>query len=353
LAVVLSGWPRISETFAVNELLALRRAGMLAAVFATKGGDGSLLQPGWSELDRLVHVLPDGDAETQGRIVAARLRGCGVAAVHGYFAHQPAAVAASAARRLGVPYGFSVHALDVRKVDGDVLAARAAGAAVVVSCNPDAAATIAATGTRPRLVRHGVDLDRFTPSSLPNGPTLSLLAVGRLVEKKGFEVLIDALRLLPRPVRLRVVGDGPGRAPLVRAVARHGLQPRVELLGRRSHTHLPALYSAADVVVVPSVVDRRGDRDGLPNVVLEAMASGRPVVASDVAAVATAVCDGVTGLLVPPGDAGALATALTVLADDATLRQRLGDAGRVEAECGFDLHRCGRELCRTLEQSYG
>jgi glycosyltransferase involved in cell wall biosynthesis len=88
-------------------------------------------------------------------------------------------------------------------------------------------------------------------------------------------------------------------------------------------------------------------------VVLEAMASGRPVVASDVAAVATAVCEGVTGLLVPPGDADALTRALTVLADDPALRLRLGDAARVEVECGFDLQRCGRDLCRTLEQSYG
>src|SRR5215213_6011652 len=97
LAVVVSGWPRVSETFAVNELLALQRAGMLTAVFATKAGDPTLRQPGCGELAPLVEVLPPGDARAQGAIVARRLAGQGVAAVHGYFAHQPAAVAAEAA----------------------------------------------------------------------------------------------------------------------------------------------------------------------------------------------------------------------------------------------------------------
>lgn len=353
LGVVLSGWPRVSETFALNELLALRRAGMLAAVFATKPGDGSLCQPGWDEIDPLVEVLPDGDAEAQGAVVAGRLAGAGVTAVHGYFAHQPAAVAAAAAARLGVPYGFSAHALDVRKVPAGVLAERAAGAAVVVSCNADAAAAIEAAGTTPRLVRHGVDLDRFRPVPPPAGAVTELLAVGRLVEKKGFDVLVAALALVDRPFRLRLVGDGPERPAVEAAVARLGLGDRVALLGRRTHDELPALYAAADVVVVPSVVDANRDRDGLPNVVLEAMASGRPVVASDVAAVGTAVRPGLTGLLVPPRRPDALAAALVRLLDDPEERGRLGAAARAEAEARFDLLDCSRELRRTFERFYG
>lgn len=353
LGVVVSGWPRVSETFALNELLALREAGMLAAVFATKPGDGSMRQPGWDEIDPLVEVLPDGDADAQGAVVAGRLAGSGVAAVHGYFAHRPAAVAAAAAARLGVPYGFSAHALDVRKVPAAVLAERAAGAAVVVSCNADAAAAIEATGTTPRLVRHGVDLARFRPVPPPGGPVAELLAVGRLVEKKGFVVLVEALAAVDRPFRLRLVGDGPERARVETAVAGLGLGDRVELLGRRTHDELPALYAGADVVVVPSVVDANRDRDGLPNVVLEAMASGRPVAASDVGAVATAVRHGVTGVLVPPGQPDALAVALSALLDDPGARRRLGAAARSEVEARFDLLACSGELRRTLEQVYG
>jgi glycosyltransferase involved in cell wall biosynthesis len=352
VAVVVSGWPRVSETFALNELLALRRAGMLASVFATKPGDPSLRQPGATELDALVEVLPEVDAAAQAEVVAARLAGSGLDALHGYFAHQPAEVASLAARRLGVPYGFSAHALDVRKVSPDALAARAAGAAVVVSCNPDAAKSIARLGTTPLLVRHGVDVRRFHATPLPHGDEWVVLGVGRLVEKKGFDVLVDALGRVDRPWRLRLVGDGPERARLEAAAFALGVSDRVELLGRRTHDELPALYAAADVVAVPSVVDRNGDRDGLPNVVLEAMASARPVVASDVAAISTAVHNGVNGLLVPARDPDALAQSLTALHDDRALAGRLGCRARAHAEERFDLRRCADELCRTLERTY-
>lgn len=352
IAVILSGWPRVSETFALHELLALRRRGLLAAVFATKPGDASLVQPEACEVDDLVELLPDADVEAQVDRVIERLDGLGVRAVHGYFAHRPAEIAALAAARLGVPYGFSVHALDVRKVSAEVLAERCAGAGVVVSCNDDAAATIRAAGGDPVLVRHGVSLDRFRcPIAHREGP-VSLLAVGRLVEKKGFPVLVDALRHLPAHVSLRIVGEGPQRDLLAARVADAGLGGRVELVGRRTHADLPDLYAAADIVVVPSVVDAAGDRDGLPNVVLEAMACGRAIVASDVAAIPSAIVDGAHGLLVPPGDAVALAGALGALVADPALRVRLGAAARARAEERFALRSCTDAFCDLLVERY-
>lgn len=353
VAVVVSGWPRVSEVFALNELLALQRAGMLAAVFATKPGDESLRQPATQQLRSLVHHLPAGDVETQAASVVDRLDGTDVTAIHGYFAHHPAAVAAAAAGRRGVGYGFSVHALDARKISRAEMAERSAGAALVVSCNPDAAAEVEAAGRLPILVRHGVDLSAFSVSAAPNRHPVSLLTVGRFVEKKGFEVLLEALALVERPWQLRVIGDGPLRPCLEAVIARRGLGDRVELVGRCTHRVLPAMYAAADIVVVPSVVDRDGDRDGLPNVVLEAMASGRPVVASDVAAIATAVVDGVTGSLVPPGNAEALQRSLTALIDDPATRHQMGAAGRDVVESEFDLEHCASVFCRTLEAVYG
>jgi glycosyltransferase involved in cell wall biosynthesis len=353
IAVVVSGWPRVSEVFAQNELLALQRAGMLAGVFATKEGEAGPRQPGIDHLDGDVEQLPDGDVAQQGAALAGRLAGRGVSAVHGYFAHQPAAVAAEAARLLGVPYGFSVHALDARKVARTELAERAAGAAVVVCCNEDVAADVEAAGVRPRRLRHGVDLDQFPYRPAPDNDPLSLLAVGRLVEKKGFDVLIEAMSLLDRPCRLRLVGTGPLEASLRTAIADRGLEDRVELLGRRTHRQLPELYAAADAVVVPSVVDSSGDRDGLPNVVLEAMASGRAVVASDVASIPSAVVDGSTGLLVPPRDPKMLAQALATLVDSPRLRHAMGRAGRDRTERAFALEHCTAAFCRTLEQVYG
>jgi glycosyltransferase involved in cell wall biosynthesis len=348
VAVVLSGWPRLSETFALHELQALRRAGMLAAAFATKPGERVLCQPGAGDV--AVATLPDGPVERQASALAAALGGRRVDAVHGYFAHRPADVAATAAAALGVPYGFSAHALDVRKATD--LAGRAAGAAVVVACNEDVAATLRAAGARPRLVGHGVDTCRFRPPPVePDGT--ALLAVGRLVEKKGFDVLLRALARSATARRLDVVGDGPERERLGALVARLGLGGRVRFRGRLTHRELPAAYAAAGVVVVPSRLDRSGDRDGLPNVVLEAMASGRPIVASDVAAIGTAVHDGATGLLVAPDDPTCLAAALDRLAADDGLRRRLGRRARCAAVAEHELGSCGARLAGVLEVAYG
>src|SRR6059058_904479 len=217
IAVVTSGFPRRSETFLLNELLALDARGTLAAVFATKAGDGGPLHPGCARLLGRVELLPAGSASTQAARLAERLRGREVTGIHGYFAHRPAAVAAHAARRLGVPYGFSIHARDVRKVAPALLAVRAREAACVVACNGDVAASLAGTGVPVGLVRlvpHGVDTLRFRPRPCPPGDRLRLLAVGRLVEKKGFEVLLDAAARLTVPFHLRIVGEGSRRAAL-------------------------------------------------------------------------------------------------------------------------------------------
>ncbi len=298
-------------------------------------------------------MLAPGSVQSQATTIAERLDGRAVSAVHGYFAHQPAAVAAAVSRLTDLPYGFSAHALDARKTPTRDLERRSEEAAVVVACNHDVAAEITAVGRRPVLVRHGVDLSRFSPTDPTDQRPVRLLAVGRLVEKKGFDVLLDAVARIEGDVRLDLVGDGVLRDELAAQVDRLGLAGRVRLLGRLTHATLPALYAAADLVVVPSVVDRAGDRDGLPNVVLEAMASARPVVATTVAAIATAVRDQVTGVLVPPRDPAALAAAITGLVTDPARRTVLGRAGRRVAEQEFGLAQCGAELCRVLEQAYG
>jgi hypothetical protein len=141
-AVVVSGFPRRSETFALGELLALEERGALSAVFATKPGEAGVQQPGWERLRGRVHALPEGDPERQAAFIADRLAGQSVSGVHGYFAHTPAEVAARAAALLGVPYGFSTHARDARKVAPDVLAERARKASCVVACNTDVAEEI-------------------------------------------------------------------------------------------------------------------------------------------------------------------------------------------------------------------
>jgi predicted glycosyltransferase len=352
IAVIASGFPRLSETFALNELRALDDQGRLAALFATKPGDPGPAQPGTAGLLQRLEVLPDVSPLEQAGIVAERLRDIGVTGIHGYFAHAPAEVAMNAAAELDLPYGFSVHAADARKVTPEALAERVRGAACVIACNSDVATALGAGHDHVHLIRHGVDVTRFSCAAPPGAEPLRLLAVGRLVEKKGFDILIGAAARLTVPFSLRIVGDGPLRAPLSQMIRDFGLAGRVELCGTRNHDQLPSEYAAADLVVVPSVVDGRGDRDGLPNVVLEAMASTRPVVASDVADLGSAVIDGRTGLLVPPGDPAALAAALNSLLHRAELRRALGAEARRRAETEFELGRSTERFVNALEAAY-
>jgi glycosyltransferase involved in cell wall biosynthesis len=349
----LSGFPRRSETFALGELLALEERGALAAVFATKPGEAGLAQPGCERLPGKVQALPEGDTARQAAFVAERLVGRRVGGVHGYFAHTPAEVAARAAALLGVPYGFSTHARDARKVALDVLTERARKAACVVACNTDVAEEIRRSGARVHLMPHGVDLRRFHPQPQRHAKELRLLSVGRLVEKKGFHVLLAAAARLDFAFRLRIIGEGPERERLSEIIETRGLAGRVTLEGSLTHAELPSAYAEADAVVVPSVRDSSGDRDGLPNVVLEAMACARPVVASDISAVGCAVDDGETGLLVPPDDAHTLASALRRLADAPALRERLGRGGRARVERDYEVGRCTERLYQLLTSVYG
>ena len=352
LAIVTSGFPRVSETFALNELLGLERAGAIAAIFATKPGDGLPTQPGVEALLHRVEVLHAGPVEAQAAHIAQRLADHPVTGVHAYFAHVPAAVAAGAAHRLGVPYSFSMHARDARKVAPEKLIERARSAACVIACNEDVAGELHGADARVELVPHGVDLGRFAPRPMPGGPTLKVLTVARLIEKKGIGVLIEAVAGLGVPFRLRIVGEGPLESELARATRQAGLHDRVEFCGALTHHELPRAYADAHVIAVPSVRDSGDDRDGLPNVVLEAMACGRPVVGSAVGAIPSAVRDGENGLLTMPGDAIGLRAALAGLAGDGALRTRLGQAARAMVERKFELGSCTARLLRTLERAY-
>lgn len=351
IAVVVSGFPRRSETFAINELLALESRGILACIFATKPGDGASAQPGIDRLLPKTHVLAPSTPEGQGAQVARLLASDEVSGVHAYFAHTPGEVAMEAAARLNVPFGFSLHARDVRKADPAALAERARRAACVIACNPDVARDLDRIGGRAHLVPHGVDLVRFRPRPEPCADRLRLLAIGRLVEKKGFDVLIAAVARA-RSASLRIVGDGPLRPQLEHQIRALGAGGRITLVGARTHAELPDEYADAHAVAVPSVVDSSGDKDGLPNVVLEAMASGRAVVATDVGAITSGVRHGTTGLIVPPRDAEALRRAIELLAARPEWRAAMGAQARRVVEHEFDLQRCAGVFADLVEHAY-
>jgi glycosyltransferase involved in cell wall biosynthesis len=352
IVVITSGFPRRSETFALGEILALDERRMLAGIFATKPGDGSSLQPGCERLMPRVRVLPLGSAAEQASSLIEALNGEPVSGIHGYFAHTPAEVAQMAAKQLRVPFGFSTHARDARKVEASRLAERAERAACVIACNSDVATEFSRNGSRVHLMPHGVDLSRFRLRPLPPDQPLRLLAVGRLVEKKGFDVLIAAAARLSLPFELRIIGEGPERDRLETLIAKAGLEDRVTLRGARTHLELPDEYANAHAIIAPSVIDSTGDRDGLPNVILEAMATGRAVIASNISAIASAITDYETGILTSPGDPASLAAAIERIADNVSLREELGRRARKRIERDYDINHCAGRFCDLLESVY-
>lgn len=352
IAMVLSGFPRRSETFALNEIWALEQRGALAAIFATKAGEPSAAQPASKALLGRVQVLTEGSTQQQSEEMIRLLEGTRVSGIHGYFAHAPAEVAEHVAAQLGTRFGFSIHARDARKVPHDVLGARARKAACVVACNRDVADELRNSGANVHLVPHGVDLDRFVPQPFPNTGALQLLAVGRLVEKKGFHVLINAAACLRIPFQLEIVGEGPEEKRLAELIRVHGLESKVRLCGPKTHEDLPGAYGRAHALVAPSIVDKTGDRDGLPNVVLEAMACGRPVIATGVGAIESAVIHEQTGLLTEPGDGESLAAAIHRLARQSSLLEQLGKQARERVQREYDVRRCTEHFHNLLRSAY-
>jgi glycosyltransferase involved in cell wall biosynthesis len=181
----------------------------------------------------------------------------------------------------------------------------------------------------------------FPPTATQRVPAADrafrILFVGRLVERKGVTHLVEAVgRLVPDlRARLTVIGDGPERVSLEAQIARDGLGDRVTLRGRVAEAELRDAYRAADVLVLPSILDARGDTEGLGVVLLEAMSYGVPVIGSDLGGITDIVRDGATGLLVPPADPAVLAAALERLARDPALAARLGEAGRTRVATAF------------------
>ncbi len=204
---------------------------------------------------------------------------------------------------------------------------------------PFGAATCAAPGARDR---HGFSAD---------GQGLRLLFVGRLVERKGVEVLLRALARVRerRQAVLTIVGEGPRRADLEGVVRRLGLGEAVRFAGRLSERELSDLYATSDLFVLPATVDRKGDTEGLGVVLLEALASGLPVVASDTGGIPDIVRSGDTGWLVPPGDAAALAEAILDAAANPAEAARRAHRGRERVERRFGLEGIVASLASVYE----
>jgi glycosyltransferase involved in cell wall biosynthesis len=279
--------------------------------------------------------------------------------LHAHFAHGATTVTWLAAVITGVPFSFTGHAKDIYKESlnpAGLLRRKLLAARFTVTCteaNREHLRALAPEAVVHR-VHHGLNADLAqllgveAPARPDPEPTLRVLAVGRLVRKKGFDVLVEACAELVRrgvPFEARIVGEpGDQSAPLAELVARRGLAERVRLLGPLGQDGLLAEYRAADVFCLPCRIVAGGDRDGIPNVLVEAMACGLPIVTTDVSGIPELVRDGDTGIVVPPDDPRALAAALVRVREDPAYARRLAATGARLVRERFDGDRLARQL---------
>jgi len=385
IGYVVKRYPRYSETFIVTEILAHEAAGVPIEIFALRPpcdthfqdaiarvrapvtyipSDGVRTAEFWATLQRAAQCLSgvwttlaeaaheDVRDVWQAAILAEYVATRDIRHLHAHFATAPTGVARLAARMAGITYSFTAHAKDIfgpdvrhddlrRKLDD-------ASAAITVSDYnlQFLRSTYGAAAATARRVYNGLPLQEF-PYTSPGVRQPVILAVGRLVEKKGFADLVDACAVLARPgrdFRCDIIGAGPLEAHLRERIASAGLSGRVHLLGPRPRTDVTRHLQEAAVFAAPCVVSADGDRDGLPTVLLEAMAVGTPTVATDVTGIPELVRHGSTGLIVGQHDPVQLASALDQLLGDAELRVSLATAARALIEDRFDVRRNAREV---------
>jgi len=390
VAVVLKGYPRLSETFIAQELHALEQAGLALRIVSLRAPTDRRVHPVHRLIRAPVCYLPEYLWRAPGRVLAGwrvarrlpgwraaraawladlrrdpspnRVRRFGQALVlarelpgdvvrlHAHFLHTPASVARYAALLRGLAFSISAHARDIWTSPDWEKREKLAAADFTVTCSAHNVEHLRALAPRPgavALVYHGLDLARFAPFARPParrdgatpGQPVRLLTVGRAVEKKGHATLLAALARLPagHAWTLDHVGGGPLLGALQREARRLGLAQRVRWRGSLTQDEVLACYREADLFVLASRIAADGDRDGLPNVLMEAQSQGLACIASRLSAVPELVLDGETGVLVEPGDAGALAAAIADLIADPQRRDALGRAGAARVRERFSM----------------
>jgi glycosyltransferase involved in cell wall biosynthesis len=267
-------------------------------------------------------------------------------------------VARLAARFAGVPFSFTARAKDifhqsVRSEDLHRKLREAAGVVTVSDYHVEhLRANYGAAAAQVQRIYNGLDLEEF-PYQAPHDRPPVIVAVGRFVEKKGFADLIDACALLAergRLFRCRLIGAGTLKDELRARIRRLGLESRIDMIGARPQREVIQEVQNAAVLAAPCVVGQDGDRDGLPNVIQEALALGTPVVSTDVTGIPELIQDGHTGLMVPQHDPPALAAALDRLLMDPALRVKLASQARRLIEAEFNIRR-NTMLRRAIFQS--
>ncbi len=402
LGMILKGYPRISETFISNEILLLERLGFPIHLFSMRRPRENFTHKSVTQIQANVDYLPETLLRPlprlifhnfslalqkprsyakalkialqrflrtrksatikhlfqAGYLVHHLLPHLKIMHLHAHFAHSPASVAMFSSILSGLPFSFTAHAKDIYTSDPRQLREKLARARFVITCtdyngrhlaklHDDAPDSIF-------RVYHGIDTGLFsiTPKThqMPVKP-YQILTVARLIAKKGLPTVYRALKVLYEsgiPFEHILIGDGEDRNAVLALIKKLGLSAQARWLGTQPHDVVLNHYKQAHLFVLGCEVAANGDRDGIPNVLLESMAMGVPVVATDISAIPELVESEKTGILVPPGQPGQLADAMIRMLTDAQLRSRVIPAARQRVLQDFD----NKQLINELAEIY-
>jgi glycosyltransferase involved in cell wall biosynthesis len=406
IVIVLKGYPRLSETFIAQELRGLERQGLELTLVSMRRPTEKKRHPVHDEIKAPVAYLPEYLHDEPLRVLRSwwkarrlprypamrkafladlkrdptrnRWRRFGQAMVlvaefpaeadwlHAHFIHTPAAVTLYASLLTGIGWSCSAHAKDIWTSPDWELVEKLAQARFVATCTQagfDKLRSLSPEPDRIHLSYHGLDLERFgrfdaerpaRDGSDAADPAI-LMSVGRAVEKKGYSVLLQALALLPKDLAWRFVHIGGGELleQLKAEAATLGLTERVSWLGSRAQDEVLAQYRASDLFVLPCRIASDGDRDGLPNVLVEASSQRLACISTTISGVPELLCDDVNGLLVPPDDPRSLSAALVRAIRSPELRTRLGDAAEKRVRSAFDHKASIAQLVSLFDAARG
>ncbi len=408
LGMILKGYPRISETFISNEILLLEKLGFSIHLISMRNPRENFTHKSVRDIRANVDYLPESIlkglpwflyhnillafkiprqyggalrvalrrfARTRksatfkhllqaGHLVHGFLKGRGIVHLHAHFAHSPSSVAMFASRLSGLPFSFTAHAKDIYTSNRDQLKEKIGLARFVVTCtefNKRYLTDVAKNGSTPiHGVYHGIDIDLFSSErkgenagegdGTSTGP-YRIFTVARIVAKKGLPTVYKALRRLRDQgvdFRHTLVGDGDDREEVLALIRELGLSDVCQWLGTRPHDTVLEHFRQSDIFVLGCEVAKDGDRDGIPNVFVESMAMGVPVVGTHVSAIPELIEDGESGLLAPPGQPDKLADAMHRMLTDTALRKRVIQSARRRVAREFD----NKKLIRDLAEVY-
>ena len=405
LGMVLKGYPRISETFISNEILLLERLDFHIHLYSMRHPREPFFHQSVKKIRASVDYLPEtllaplprllyhnGLLAAKSPAIYARamqtalrrflrtrksatikhllqagylvhrfLPGSGIVHLHAHFAHSPTSVAMFASQLSGLPFSFTAHAKDIYISDHRQLREKIAFASFVVTCtgyNKRHLLGLLKDRTTPiHLVYHGIDIDLFSFKKERKKPLppYRILTVARLTEKKGLPTVYRALRLLCDQgfsIQHTLIGDGDDRDKILSLINKLQLNNVTQWLGTQPHQVVLEHYRQADLFVLGCELAANGDRDGIPNVLLESMATGVPVVATRFSAIPELIEDFKTGLLVSPGQPEKMTSAMIKLLTDEDMRQAVIKEARKRVERDFDNKRLINNLAKIHRQAF-